>query len=250
MLRDIHLHGALGARYGRHFRLAVDTPAEAVRALSVQLPGFRQAIAKADWHLIASNGSRATREDLDVQTMAWRFGERRHLHIVPAAAGAKNNGTTKIIIGVVILIAAVFTYGAALGWFGEAMAVGMGSTIAEGAMMSGAAGYVATTGWGASMAIQAGLFGASLIFAGVSQLLAPHVKGKADTSSNQQSFLFTGPVNTQGQGQVVPLIYGGPVRVGSILAGESLRTEEYAIDANAWTALQGQTGVRLLGVTS
>ena len=33
MIRDIFLHGAIGRRFGRHFRLDVQTPSEAVRAL-------------------------------------------------------------------------------------------------------------------------------------------------------------------------------------------------------------------------
>lgn len=47
MLRDIHLHGALGRRFGRHHRLAVATPAEAVRALC-DLP-FALAGVADDW---------------------------------------------------------------------------------------------------------------------------------------------------------------------------------------------------------
>jgi len=39
-LRTIRLYGPLGTRFGREFRLAVDSPAEAVRALCVLLPGF------------------------------------------------------------------------------------------------------------------------------------------------------------------------------------------------------------------
>ncbi|PNQ53699.1 phage tail protein, partial [Vibrio agarivorans] len=38
-LRTIRLYGILGSRFGRTFRLAVSTPAEAVRALAVQIPG-------------------------------------------------------------------------------------------------------------------------------------------------------------------------------------------------------------------
>src|SRR5260363_181358 len=40
-MRDIRLYGHLGRRFGHRFRLEVASPLEAVRALSVQLPGFR-----------------------------------------------------------------------------------------------------------------------------------------------------------------------------------------------------------------
>lgn len=244
MLREIHLHGSLGQQFGRHFRLAVSSPAEAVRALTSQLKGFRQAIERGEWHVIVSRGTRASREDLDQQTVAWKLGDMRHVHIVPAAAGAKNSGATKIIIGVVLIVAAIFTYGAAIGWFGGGVAGAMGSTSMATAAGT-TAGSLTTTAWAASatvtsFATKAALFGASLIFAGISQLLAPQPKGPVD---QKQSFLFSGPQNTFGQGQVVPLIYGGPIRVGSIVAAASLKAEEYAVSSTAQTAITSQPGV-------
>ena len=41
-LRTIRLGGVLGKRFGRVHRLAVDSPAEALRALSVIKAGFRE----------------------------------------------------------------------------------------------------------------------------------------------------------------------------------------------------------------
>lgn len=41
-LRTVRLYGRLGARFGRKFRLAVNSPAEAIFALGILLPGFRQ----------------------------------------------------------------------------------------------------------------------------------------------------------------------------------------------------------------
>jgi predicted phage tail protein len=38
----IRLLGEAGRRFGRQFKLAVKTPAEAVRALCAQIPGLRQ----------------------------------------------------------------------------------------------------------------------------------------------------------------------------------------------------------------
>lgn len=47
---------------------------------------------------------------------------------------------------------------------------------------------------------------------------APDVPDYAgrDSAENQASYLFDGPVNTQTQGGVVPIVIGGPVRVGSV----------------------------------
>ena len=41
-LRTIKLSGFLGKKFGRVHRLAVDSPAEAIRALSVNINGFRE----------------------------------------------------------------------------------------------------------------------------------------------------------------------------------------------------------------
>ena len=63
-LRTIRLYGKLGARFGRRFRLAVNSPAEAVHALCTMLPGFQQylmgAKAKA-WSLPCSTAGRTCR---------------------------------------------------------------------------------------------------------------------------------------------------------------------------------------------
>ena len=45
-MRTIRLYGALGEQFGRVWRLDVKSPAEAVRALCSQLPGFRQYLQK------------------------------------------------------------------------------------------------------------------------------------------------------------------------------------------------------------
>lgn len=46
-LRIIRLYGYLGAQFGRVHRLAVDSTAEAIRALSVLLPGFERALMQS-----------------------------------------------------------------------------------------------------------------------------------------------------------------------------------------------------------
>ena len=48
VLREVRLYGALGREFGRVFRLAVATPAEAVRALIAVLPGFERAFIGRD----------------------------------------------------------------------------------------------------------------------------------------------------------------------------------------------------------
>lgn len=44
VLREVHLHGMLGKKYGQVFRFAVRTPAEAFRALFANFPKMREDI--------------------------------------------------------------------------------------------------------------------------------------------------------------------------------------------------------------
>ena len=60
---------------------------------------------------------------------------------------------------------------------------------------------------------------------GISMLLAPHPKQQRSPDQSP-SYLITGPTNTATQGVPVPLVFG-QVRVGTIMAGSSLVTEEY-----------------------
>ncbi|MFW2044483.1 tail assembly protein, partial [Acinetobacter sp. ULE_I053] len=50
MLKTIKLYGVLGKKFGKEFKLAVESTREAVRALSVQVPGFEQFMLTAHEH--------------------------------------------------------------------------------------------------------------------------------------------------------------------------------------------------------
>ncbi|MDD9822319.1 MAG: hypothetical protein OXU98_05470 [Gammaproteobacteria bacterium] len=45
-----------------------------------------------------------------------------------------------------------------------------------------------------------------------------------DAPENQASYLFDGPVNTQAQGGAVPLVVGGPMRVGSVTVSGGIQS--------------------------
>jgi predicted phage tail protein len=106
MIRTIHLHGALGKRFGREIQLAVDTPAEAVRALCTMLQGFEAHVTERYYQVF--RGKKRAGIDLDPQELHARFADAEtELHLVPRAAGAKRQGLGKIILGG-LLIAASF----------------------------------------------------------------------------------------------------------------------------------------------
>ncbi|MEL6316143.1 MAG: tail assembly protein, partial [Pseudomonadota bacterium] len=84
MLREIHLHGALREAFGPMIRLAVASPAEAIRGLCALVPGFRAAIDREDAAWLVWSGTLRSGRALSAVEMRAPFGERE-LHLVPAA---------------------------------------------------------------------------------------------------------------------------------------------------------------------
>jgi predicted phage tail protein len=246
VLRTIHLHGRLRREFGPQFKLAVETPAEAFRALIHQIPRFREAIGQGEWRIV--RGDRKQGMALDGVELGLRFGRTTDLHVIPLPKGAKDAGTTKVIIGVVLLVAAIFTYGATAGMF-----VGAEASLAGAAMFAEAApatmgiSTIVGSGWASQLAVTAGLMGASMALQGISMLLAPQPKPakSLETEQRRDSFVFSGPVNSSGQGQPVPLIYGR-VRVGSIVGAATLKTEVYSVTPAASQQASAKSGVGIL----
>lgn len=196
----IRLLGEAGRRYGRRFQLAVKTPAEAVRALCLQIPGLRQYLLESgekgiDWRVVTDHA-----EGLDEDQMLWPMSKRLVLAPLPAGRGA----TGKIIAGVALVAVAVL-----LGPIGAPLFYG--AAAAGGVIGGAAAGAVAS-------------IGLSLIFGGVSELLTPTPKmpnvkgggfggGSSSTSGRSReeqlnSFAFDKSNANTVQGDVVPVLYG------------------------------------------
>jgi predicted phage tail protein len=182
----IKLLGELGRRFGRQFRLAVKTPAEAMRALCMQIPEMRQYLLESgekgiNWRVVTEHP-----DGLDEDQLLWPMSKRMVLAPQPAGRG----GVGKIIAGVALVAAAVVLGPIGLGVIGATFATGVGA------------------------------IGASMIFGGVAELLTPtpkmpNVKGFGGASSSgrdveQQKNAFTfdkSNANTM-QGEVVPVLYG------------------------------------------
>ena len=190
----IRLLGEAGRRYGRRFQLAVKTPAEALRALCLQIPGLRQYLLESgekgiDWRVVTDHA-----EGLDEDQMLWPLSKRLVLAPLPAGRGA----TGKIIAGVALVAFAILVPG-----------------------IGAAAATIFGTQFGA-ISLGIGAIGASLIFGGVAELLTPtpkmpNVKGSFGGSSSTSgrsreeqlnSFAFDKSNANTVQGDVVPVLYG------------------------------------------
>ena len=182
----IRLLGEAGRRFGRRFQLAVKTPAEAVRALCVQIPALREYLLHSaeggiNWRVVTDHAL-----GLDEDQLQWPMSKRLVLAPIPVGKGAVG----RIVAGVALL-AATFLIPGAAAWLGPtAVSLITGVSV-------------------------------SLIFGGVAELLTPTPKmpnvggavGGGPTSGRSRedqlrSFTFDkSNANTQ-QGEVVPVLYG------------------------------------------
>ena len=170
-LTKVILYGKL-RKFGREFELYVKSPAEAMHALSVMVPGFKHYMESADklgMEFAVFNGKRnITQEEL-------HLGAKPEIRIAPVYGGRKRAGMLQTVLGVALVAAGYFTGG---------------TTSATGlAMMQ---------------------MGAALAIGGVVQMLTPVAKGlkTKEDAENRSSYAFGGPVNTTAQGTPVPLFYG------------------------------------------
>lgn len=201
-LRTIRLYGTLGARFGRVHRLAVESCAEAIQALSVLLPGFQREIVSSKDRGVAYAcflGKRNLSEE-----NIYDLAGGQDIRIAPMLMGAKRGGIFSLVLGAALFFAAPYAAGALF-----SSGTALGTALAPMAATSGVA------------------LGKMLVFSGVAQLLSPQQKGLStqDGPDNGASYNFNGAVNTTAQGNVVPLLYGELI-VGSATVSSGIYSED------------------------
>lgn len=116
MLKTIKLYGVLGKKFGKEFHLAVESTREAVKALSVQVPGFEQFMLTAHEQgltfAVFQDDENIGEDQIDFETGA------KVIKIVPKVIGAGGNGVLQTILGAVMVVVGVITQ--------QYWAVGMG----------------------------------------------------------------------------------------------------------------------------
>lgn len=116
MLKTIKLYGVLGKKFGKEFHLAVESTREAVRALSIQVPGFEQFMLTAHEQgltfAVFQDDENISEDQIDFETGA------KVIKIVPKVIGAGGNGILQTILGAVMVVVGVITQ--------QYWAVGMG----------------------------------------------------------------------------------------------------------------------------
>lgn len=193
------LYGDLGARFGRVHRLAVKTPAEAVRALCANFRGFDAYMAQSEAGYSIRYSGEVAREGRDLHNPAGPGTIR----IIPVIAGAGGNGLGQVFLGAALI---AFAWWNPLGW----------STIA----------FMGTTVGAAMTSI-----GVSLALGGIAQMLAPQPKTPdiAERPENKPSYIFDGAVNTTAQGHPVPVGYGRLI-VGSAVISAGVVVQDTSLN--------------------
>jgi predicted phage tail protein len=203
-MKTVKLLGELGKKFGKQFKLDVKNPAEAVRALAVNLPDFQNYLMESEKRNVAYKVM-VGKEEQGLDDLRNPSG-KQIIKIVPVICGA-GGGFGKVIIGAALIATAIYLPGSSLAWSSIAAfdAVATYATIAT---------YVGT----------------SLVIAGASQMLTPTPTTPNQNSQpdNKPSYVFNGAVNTTAQGYPVPVGYGRMI-VGSAVISASIIAEELPI---------------------
>lgn len=248
MQQTVRLLGELGERYGaEHQYYNLRTPAEAIKLLCINYPEMLQELVHAHEHGVGYRVIQAG-VDLDYEDLKLPLGSN-DLILTPVIAGSGGGGSNpfiQVLVGVALVATAVVTGGTSLAF--------------------GAGGFSAVAA-GAATAAAIGNLGVFFILGGVAQLLSPQpetpkLAGLQGPITNEnlggpqsveratsgiQSYAFSGPANSVGQGATVPVAYG------EVLAGSHLISSDVDVTSGdreqitAFVKPPGPSSVRIGG---
>ena len=228
-MQRVRLLGELGELFGaEHEYYNLRRPTDAIKLLCINKPAFKDYLLKSEENGVGFKVLQADAE-MGYEELLLPLGQR-DLVIAPVIAGSGGGTTGKILAGVGLIAVSFLLPGAGL----------FGATSIFGAAAS--AGVLTTLGTVASAV------GASLILGGVSEIISPQpatpqltggfggnrfgsrnrTNGPVSVTSGldgQQSYAYTGAVNTVGIGATVPLAYG-KVLIGSHLLRSKLQVTD------------------------
>lgn len=193
-LKKVILYGPMRKRFGREFELAVSSTKEAIHALCIQVEGFKKYLFDSKSNgleFAVFIGKRNIKED----GLGDPVGSDE-IRIAPVIQGSKRAGILQTIVG--------------------------------GALI--ALSFVPILAPVSSILLNMGV---SMALGGVVQMLSaqPRGLGAKDSANNQPSYSMDGAVNTQAQGNPVPLCYGGPLIIGGAIISGGIYAEDIASNA-------------------
>lgn len=201
-MKTIILHGHLAQKFGATFRMAVETPAEAMRLLQANFRDFRETVAGGYYRFTTRNPL------IEDQLFLPIVGDT--LHIEPVVGGSFK-GLFALFLGIPLAGGLFAPLGLGGGLFGGGAAGGLFGAGAAGGLFGGSSFLLGLTLLGVTL-----LLGAAL---------APDDADERGDPDERASFIFDGPVNVNEQGGPVPLVYGR-MRTGSVVIYGSLDIED------------------------
>lgn len=187
-VRTIRLYGVLGAQFGRVHRFAVASPAQAIAAMCAMLPGFERCLMESKDNGIAFSVF-VGKKNIEESMLTAPTGDD-DIRIAPIIIGSKQSGLFQIVVGVVLLVVGFLT-------------------------------------WGSTWAPAIAMMGGALVLSGAMAMLSPQAKVQSaeDRDGSKASYNFNGAVNTQAQGNPVPVPYGELI-VGSAVGSAGIFSED------------------------
>lgn len=190
----------MAKKFGAVHRYHVADLRELIRAMCLQVPGFKKYVSNAHLHGVRfaffSGKENISLQEFDMSSASTEFC------MEPIIEGSKRGGVLQIVIGAVALVAAYFTAGASFTVLGVTA-----STVTT-----------ALTGLGISMAL-----------GGVIQMLTPQPNyniGASSSTDNKPNYAFGSPVNTVAMGYPVPVLYGQREIGGAIISAGSFTSDQ------------------------
>ncbi|MDU4465538.1 tail assembly protein [Haemophilus parahaemolyticus] len=187
----VRFYGTL-KQFGTTFKLEVQNTAEALRALTSQIPHLRQFIQQGLFTV------RIAQQYIDNRYLEkglyYTLKENDVIHITPVLKGAKRGGVFGVITGVAMIATALVLSPLVLG------------------------AVAASTAW------TIGAVGASLLLGGVAQMLTkqPNMPSVSE-KEKKNSTAFSNLSNMASQGKPMPLAYGR-IRTGSMIISQGVET--------------------------
>ncbi len=191
MLKTIKLYGVLAKKFGKEFKLNIENTREAMRALSVQVPGFEHFMLHAHEmgleFVVFQDKHNIGESEIDMNTCA------KVIKVVPRVMGA--GGAAQAILGAVLVVVGVLV-------------------------------TIGTLGGGAPLGAALIGAGVGMMVGGIAMMLMPKVENQDENQDgNKANKGFGGAVTTVAQGNPVPLLYGQR-EVGGFIASAGKYPED------------------------
>ena len=214
-MKVVKVYGALKKQLGGQgtFELDVNTPAEAIKALTANFKGLAEWMTRSQQHGVAYKvqlGTEVIGEE-QIDSLLYPWSEKEVFSITPVIMGA-GRGMGQFLLGAALIGLSFVALPMLGGAFAGGSLAGLGTT----------AGIYGTA-WG-SKAL--GAIGLSLMLGGVSQMLSPPPPDLNMKQANVlQNYSFSGVTNTSQVGTAVPICYGRGF-VGSSVISSGLDVDQ------------------------